>query len=100
MMIDSDGQFVRLLAVLSIYMYVYMYIHPSRFPLISIHYFYFAFNYVLYSFLLQFLNSQQKIAPYCSESDDFNDEAREVCKDQGAALPYSKGFDSIRFDSI
>jgi len=32
---------------------------------------------------------------YCSESDDFHDEAREVLKDQGAALPYSKGFHLI-----
>jgi len=36
-----------------------------------------------------------QIAPYCSESDDFDDEAREVYKDQGAALPYSKGFHII-----
>ncbi len=36
-----------------------------------------------------------QIAPYCSESDDFEDEAREVLKDQGKALPYSKGFHLI-----
>ena len=36
-----------------------------------------------------------QIAPYCSESDDFADEAKEVYRDQGAALPYSKGFHLI-----
>ena len=44
-------------------------------------------------YFISFISSQ--IAPYCSESDDFNDEAREVYKDQGAALPYSKGFHLI-----
>jgi hypothetical protein len=37
----------------------------------------------------------EEVAPYCSESDDFNDEAQEVYKDQGAALPYTKGFHLI-----
>ena len=37
----------------------------------------------------------KQIAAFCSESDDFGDEAREVYKDQGAALPYSKGFHLI-----
>jgi hypothetical protein len=36
-----------------------------------------------------------QIAPYCSESDDFADEAKEVYRDQGAALPFSKGFHLI-----
>ena len=36
-----------------------------------------------------------QVAPYCSEADDFADEAREVLKDQGVALPYSKGFHLI-----
>lgn len=31
-------------------------------------------------------------APYVSEVDDFNSERAEVLKDQGPALPYSKGF--------
>eukprot|EP00957_Ditylum_brightwellii_P036308 2749716-Ditylum_brightwellii.AAC.1 len=34
----------------------------------------------------------EEIAPYCSESDDFVEEANEVLRDQGAALPYSYGF--------
>jgi hypothetical protein len=33
-----------------------------------------------------------QIAPYCSESDDFNDESQEVLADQGVALPYTYGF--------
>ena len=34
--------------------------------------------------------------PFCSESDDFRDEGLEVVlKDQGAALPYTKGFHII-----
>lgn len=43
--------------------------------------------------ILIFLNLQ--IAPYCSESDDFRDESDEVLKDQGLALPFSKGFHLI-----
>jgi uncharacterized protein YchJ len=38
------------------------------------------------------MKDAEEIAPYCSESDDFKDEAEEVMRDQGAALPYSKGF--------
>jgi uncharacterized protein YchJ len=38
------------------------------------------------------MKDAEEIAPYCSESDDFKDEAEEVLRDQGAALPYSKGF--------
>jgi hypothetical protein len=37
----------------------------------------------------------EEVAPYCSESDDFEDEAREVLKDQGAALPFTRGFHLI-----
>jgi hypothetical protein len=52
--------------------------------------------FILFDFLpILFLHISKKIAPYCSESDDFADEAREVLKDQGAALPYSKGFHLI-----
>lgn len=44
---------------------------------------------------VEWMKDAEEIAPYCSESDDFNDEAREVLKDQGVALPYSKGFHLI-----
>jgi len=44
---------------------------------------------------VEWMKDAEEIAPYCSESDDFDDEAREVYKDQGAALPYSKGFHII-----
>ena len=37
----------------------------------------------------------EEAAPYCSEADDYEDEAREVLRDQGAALPFSKGFHLI-----
>ena len=40
-------------------------------------------------------NLRFQIAPFCSESDDFRDEAREVQKDQGFGLPYSQGFHLI-----
>ena len=41
---------------------------------------------------VEWMKDAEEAAPYCSESDDFRDEAAEVLKDQGAALPYSKGF--------
>mmetsp|Transcript_18150 Transcript_18150/g.20342 ORF Transcript_18150/g.20342 Transcript_18150/m.20342 type:complete len:447 (+) Transcript_18150:168-1508(+) len=44
---------------------------------------------------VEWMKDCEEIAPYCSESDDFNDEAREVLLDQGAALPYSNGFHLI-----
>lgn len=44
---------------------------------------------------VEWMKDAEEIAPYCSESDDFADEAREVYKDQGAALPYTKGFHLI-----
>jgi hypothetical protein len=44
---------------------------------------------------VEWMKDAEEIAPFCSESDDFADEAREVLKDQGAALPYSKGFHLI-----
>jgi len=44
---------------------------------------------------VEWMKDAEEIAPYCSESDDFEDEAREVLKDQGKALPYSKGFHLI-----
>jgi len=36
-----------------------------------------------------------QVAPYCSESDDYSDEAQEVKRDQGIALPYTRGFHLI-----
>jgi len=44
---------------------------------------------------VEWMKDCEEIAPYCSESDDFHDEAREVLQDQGCALPYSKGFHLI-----
>jgi hypothetical protein len=44
---------------------------------------------------VEWMKDAEEVAPYCSESDDFGDEAREVLRDQGAALPYSKGFHLI-----
>jgi len=44
---------------------------------------------------VEWMKDCEEVAPYCSESDDFNDEAREVLLDQGAALPYSNGFHLI-----
>lgn len=44
---------------------------------------------------VEWMKNAEEVIPFCSESDDFNDEAKEVYKDQGAALPYSKGFHLI-----
>uniref|UniRef100_A0A7S4W1U9 VWFA domain-containing protein n=1 Tax=Ditylum brightwellii TaxID=49249 RepID=A0A7S4W1U9_9STRA len=41
---------------------------------------------------VEWMKDCEEIAPYCSESDDFKEEANEVLRDQGAALPYSQGF--------
>ncbi|KAG7366136.1 hypothetical protein IV203_028806 [Nitzschia inconspicua] len=41
---------------------------------------------------VEWMKDCEEIAPYCSESDDFDDESREVLTDQGAALPYTRGF--------
>lgn len=38
------------------------------------------------------LKSVEEAAYYCSESDDYQDERREVRKDQGPAFPFTKGF--------
>ncbi len=42
--------------------------------------------------LVEWMKDIEEAAPYCSEADDYDDEAREVLRDQGAALPFSKGF--------
>jgi len=44
---------------------------------------------------VEWMKDAEEVAPYCSESDDFKDEAREVLRDQGAALPFSMGFHLI-----
>ena len=44
---------------------------------------------------VEWMKDAEEIAPYCSESDDFSDESAEVLRDQGAALPYTKGFHLI-----
>lgn len=44
---------------------------------------------------VEWMKDTEEIAPFCSESDDFADEAREVAKDQGVGLPFSKGFHLI-----
>ena len=41
---------------------------------------------------VEWMKDAEEVAPYCSESDDFQDETDEVMRDQGAALPYSRGF--------
>ena len=41
---------------------------------------------------VEWMKECEEIAPYCSESDDFGDESREVLEDQGDALPYTRGF--------
>lgn len=44
---------------------------------------------------VEWMKDVEEAAPYCSESDDFGDESREVLRDQGAGLPFSKGFHLI-----
>ena len=41
---------------------------------------------------VEWMKDAEEVAPYCSESDDFGDEMREVIRDQGVALPFTKGF--------
>jgi hypothetical protein len=44
---------------------------------------------------VEWMKDAEEVVPYCSESDDYRDEADEVFRDQGAALPYTKGFHLI-----
>ena len=44
---------------------------------------------------VEWMKDAEEIVPYCSESDDFSDESAEVMRDQGAALPYTRGFHLI-----
>lgn len=41
---------------------------------------------------VEWMKDAEEIVPYCSECDDFQDEAAEVFRDQGDALPFSFGF--------
>ena len=41
---------------------------------------------------VEWMKDLEEIAPFCSEYDDYQTEAGEVLKDQGIAMPYSKGF--------
>lgn len=41
---------------------------------------------------VEWMKDCEEVAPYCSESDDYGDESREVLEDQGEALPYTRGF--------
>jgi len=40
---------------------------------------------------VEWMKECEEKAPYCSESDDYGDESREILKDQGKAFPYSFG---------
>jgi hypothetical protein len=40
---------------------------------------------------VEWMKNCEELASYCSEFDDFQDESREVIKDQGKAFPYSYG---------
>ena len=40
---------------------------------------------------VEWMKETEEVAPYCSEFDDYGDEAREIVKDQGKAFPYSFG---------
>lgn len=41
---------------------------------------------------VEWMKEAEEIAPYCAELDDFHAEAEEVRRDQGNALPFTKGF--------
>jgi len=41
---------------------------------------------------VEWMKDCEEVAPFCSESDDYGDESREVLLDQGEALPYTRGF--------
>jgi len=41
---------------------------------------------------VEWMKDAEEIIPYCSELDDFAAEAKEVYKDQGEAIPFTKGF--------
>jgi hypothetical protein len=41
---------------------------------------------------VEWMKTLEEKAAYCSESDDYSDELKEVRKDQGECFPYTKGF--------
>lgn len=41
---------------------------------------------------VEWMKDAEEVISYCAECDDFNDEADEVHKDQGTALPFTVGF--------
>jgi len=41
---------------------------------------------------VEWMKDVEEVAPYCAEIDDFGDESDEVMRDQGEALPFSRGF--------
>eukprot|EP00586_Coscinodiscus_wailesii_P006072 CAMPEP_0172490802 /NCGR_PEP_ID=MMETSP1066-20121228/21364_1 /TAXON_ID=671091 /ORGANISM="Coscinodiscus wailesii, Strain CCMP2513" /LENGTH=425 /DNA_ID=CAMNT_0013259453 /DNA_START=49 /DNA_END=1326 /DNA_ORIENTATION=- len=41
---------------------------------------------------VEWMKDVEEVAPYCAELDDFEDEKREVMRDQGDAFPFSRGF--------
>lgn len=41
---------------------------------------------------VEWMKDAEEIISYCAECDDFNDEADEVHRDQGNALPFTLGF--------
>lgn len=41
---------------------------------------------------VEWMKDIEEVAPYCAELDDYNDELREVMKDQGHCLPFTRGF--------
>jgi hypothetical protein len=44
---------------------------------------------------VEWMKDAEKVASFCSVDDDFLDEAAKVLKDQGTALPFTKGFHLI-----
>ncbi len=44
---------------------------------------------------VEWMKETEEIAPFCSESDDYRDERREVLRDQGNGLPFTRGFHLI-----
>jgi len=41
---------------------------------------------------VEWMKDAEEIVPYCAELDDFRDESDEIIRDQGEALPFSRGF--------
>ncbi len=44
---------------------------------------------------VEWMKEAEEIAPFCAEYDDFADERREVLRDQGNGLPFTRGFHLI-----